>query len=136
MATLNKVGECFATKDWKKLRTLFSDDFVDHNPRWRVSTADELVERVSDMVDKLETEEEVKGVIEAGDKLVIQVHVTGVHKKEAFGFPPTGKKVEWDAVEIWRLNSEAKIAEIWFQSDLLGLYYQLGLELPEKNKNL
>jgi steroid delta-isomerase-like uncharacterized protein len=136
METLQKLGDCFATKDWKKLRTLFADDFVDHNLGWKVKTADDLIERVSDMVDKLDIKEEVQDVIEAGDKIVLRVHSSGVHRKEAFGFPPTGKKVEWDSVEIWRLDSEGKIAEIWFYSDLLELFYQLGLELPEKHKNL
>ena len=75
-------------------------------------------------------------IIEAGDKIILRIHSTGVHQKEAFGFPPTGKKIEWDTVEIWRLNSEGKIAEMWFQSELLGILCQLGLDLPEKHQNL
>jgi predicted ester cyclase len=123
-------------RKWEELKTYFSDDFVDHNPRWNVYTTDELVTRVREMIEKLETTEDVKEMVAVEDKVFIRVNVSGTHKKEAFGFPPTGKKIEWEAIEIWRFDNEAKIAEIWFSSDILGLLYQLGLELPEKHKNL
>ncbi len=42
------------------------------------------------------------------------------------GFPlPTGSRVEFNGVEITRIADD-RVAEIWLETDMLGLMQQLG----------
>jgi steroid delta-isomerase-like uncharacterized protein len=64
--------------------------------------------------------------IAAGDKVAARWTMTGTQKGELFGIPATGKLVTHSGVTFYRL-SNAKIAEIWFLADNLGLMQQLGV---------
>lgn len=66
-----------------------------------------------------------------GDIVVARETLRGTHEGEFSGIPPTGKKVEFSAVAIFRF-SNGKFAEFWADADLLGLYQQLGMELKPK----
>jgi predicted ester cyclase len=65
-----------------------------------------------------------------GDKAVARVTLTATHSQpvqlapNAPVFAPTGKKLSWGDIEIWRV-ADGKFAEHWDQSDLLGLARQL-----------
>jgi steroid delta-isomerase-like uncharacterized protein len=59
------------------------------------------------------------------DLVVIRVTVRGTHRAEFMGVPPSDRRVKFQAVEIYRL-SDAKIAEQWVVTDILGLLQQLG----------
>jgi predicted ester cyclase len=62
--------------------------------------------------------------------LVARVTLTATHNQpvqlapNAPVFAPTGKKLSWGDIEIWRV-ADGKFAEHWDQSDLLGLARQL-----------
>jgi predicted ester cyclase len=45
--------------------------------------------------------------------------------------PPTGKKVSFTAIAIFRIH-EALISEAWVEFDALGLMQQLGMDLVPK----
>jgi steroid delta-isomerase-like uncharacterized protein len=64
--------------------------------------------------------------IAAGDKVAARWTMTGRHQGEAFGIPATGKQVVHSGVTFYRL-SNAKIAELWFLADNLGMMQQLGV---------
>lgn len=55
--------------------------------------------------------------------------VEGTHAGEFFGVPPTGNRVRWDAVDVYRLEN-GRIAEEWAADDLTAILYQLGLHTP------
>lgn len=65
------------------------------------------------------------------DMVVAREILRGTHKGEFMGIAPTGKKVEFSAIAIYRF-SNGKFAEFWADADLLGLYQQLGMELKPK----
>lgn len=52
---------------------------------------------------------------------------SGTHLGELLGIPPTGKKVTWTGIAIYRFNDEGKIDGRWQEFDALGLFQQLGL---------
>ena len=71
-----------------------------------------------------------------GDKVWVLYKGEGTHKGEYRGLAPTGKKIAYEAVCIYRIVS-GKIVEMWEVADLLGLYRQLGaIEPTEKGKKL
>jgi predicted ester cyclase len=69
--------------------------------------------------------------IAEGDKVVRRVTGEGTHRGMFLGMAPTGKRVKSSFVEIWRI-ADGKLAELWVESDMLGLMQQLGLVPPPR----
>lgn len=65
-------------------------------------------------------------VIAEGDKVVVRNTVTGTHRGEYMGVPPTGKPVIYNEIFIVRFAGR-RIAEIWGVVDVLSQMRQLGL---------
>lgn len=61
-----------------------------------------------------------------GDKVAMRWTMTGTHKGEARGIPPTNKKVTIWAITIDRIVG-GKFVEEWERYDTLGNMQQLGL---------
>lgn len=59
-----------------------------------------------------------------GERVVARCRVSGTHRGEFLGYPPTGRRVDWNAIHIWRVR-EGRLAERWSQADLLGIVEQL-----------
>jgi hypothetical protein len=76
----------------------------------------------------------VDDLIVEGDKAVIRYTITGTHKGEFMGVPPTNKKVTLWVIVIERFAG-GKIVETWERFDSLGLMQQLGvIPKPDKGK--
>jgi len=76
----------------------------------------------------------IDDMVAEGDKVVMRITMTGTHKGEYMGAPPTNKKITIRAIAIERFAG-GKIVEEWGQTDTLGLMQQLGLApTPKKEK--
>jgi steroid delta-isomerase-like uncharacterized protein len=71
----------------------------------------------------------VDETVSEGDKLVVAWTVTGTHKGEFLGVPPTNKKVTFSGITINQI-ADGKILESTVIWDGLGLLKQFGIELP------
>ena len=71
----------------------------------------------------------IQDIAAEGDTVAARVDFHGTHRGEFQGIPPTGKEVAFSSIEIDRMV-DGKVAEHWFEMDLLGLMGQLGA-LPE-----
>ena len=67
----------------------------------------------------------ITDVVAEGRNVAIWYTVEGTHRGEFDGVPPTGKRVSWTGVDLFRVDG-GKIAEARFLSDSLGLLRQLG----------
>ena len=67
-----------------------------------------------------------------GDKVATRCTMTGTHKGEFMGIPPTNKKVTVWAISIDRVAG-GKFVEEWGTYDTLGLMKQLGI-VPKPGK--
>ena len=80
--------------------------------------------------------ETVEDIIAEKDKVWVPFTGTGTHKGEWRGLTPTGKKVTFRGVQIWRLV-EGKVVSKDSILDLLDALKQLGvIEYTEKAKAL
>ena len=61
----------------------------------------------------------------AGDRVAVRFRFTGTHLGEFLGTPATGKRVDYQSYEIYRI-ADGKIAEEWICSDLLTILTQIG----------
>ena len=64
-------------------------------------------------------------LIAEGDRVVMRATQRGIHTGFWFGLPPTGKRVEWTVIRIFRI-ADGRIADTWFASDQPGLLRQIG----------
>jgi predicted ester cyclase len=78
----------------------------------------------------------IDDMVAEGDKVAARVTMTGTHKGEFMGIPPTNKKVTFSLIVIDRIAG-GKIVEDHGQWNALGLMRQLGLKkipTPKKEK--
>jgi len=66
----------------------------------------------------------VEAVITEGDLVVIRYRAVGTHSGEFQGYAPTGKRVTWTGINIYRVEC-GRIAEVWSEVDALGRIAQL-----------
>jgi steroid delta-isomerase-like uncharacterized protein len=71
----------------------------------------------------------VEDVIAEGDKVVCRNVVTGTHRGEYMGIPPTGRSVAYNEMFIGRFEG-GRIAETWGVVDVLSQMRQLGVTQP------
>jgi steroid delta-isomerase-like uncharacterized protein len=64
-----------------------------------------------------------------GDLVTVRYVVTGTVKGALMGIPADGKKVRWDAVDIYRVT-DGKISEEWALDDIATVLVQLGVFTP------
>ena len=78
---------------------------------------------------------EVDDTITEKDKLVVYWTITGTHRGEFLGVPPTNRKVAFSGITINQIR-DGKIIESTVIWDGLGLLEQFGIELPVRYEML
>jgi predicted ester cyclase len=72
----------------------------------------------------------LKDLLADGDKVIGRWTFNGTHKGRFFNIPPSGKKVTYPIIAIYRI-ADGKIAEDWHIFHSLGLWQQLIPEIKE-----
>jgi steroid delta-isomerase-like uncharacterized protein len=67
----------------------------------------------------------LEDTVAEADKVAARFTMRGTHQGAFFGVPPTGKKIEVQAMNFYRFSS-GQIVEEYGQPDLLGLMQQIG----------
>jgi steroid delta-isomerase-like uncharacterized protein len=67
----------------------------------------------------------LEDLLAEGDKAVLVWTLRGTHQGQLSGVAPTGKQVAVTGISVYRI-ADGKLAEIWVQSDTLGLLQQIG----------
>ena len=75
-----------------------------------------------------DTQDTLEELLADGDKVIGCVLHQATHQGTYFGIPPTGKRVRYTSTFIWRI-ADGRIAELWGDTDRLGLLQQLGVIL-------
>ncbi len=74
---------------------------------------------------------EEEDVIASDDLVVVRLIVTATHQGDLIGIPATGRRVQWNAVDIYRVTDDGKISEEWAADDMATFASQLGaISLP------
>ncbi len=69
---------------------------------------------------------EVRDLLAEGDRVAARVRITGTHRGEFNGIPPTGRRIDVAALDICRIEG-GRLAEHWGNTDTLGMLQQLGV---------
>jgi steroid delta-isomerase-like uncharacterized protein len=74
---------------------------------------------------------EEQDVIASDDLVVVRLIVTATHRGDLLGIPATGRRVQWNAIDIYRVTDDGKISEEWAADDMAAFASQLGaISLP------
>lgn len=74
---------------------------------------------------------EEQDMIASDDLVVVRLLVTATHRGDLLGIPATGRRVEWNAIDIYRITDDGKISEEWAADDMAAFASQLGaISLP------
>ena len=68
-------------------------------------------------------------VVAAGDTVAVRFVVQATHEGNLLGIEPTGRRLRWDAVDIYRL-SDGMIVEEWAGDDIAAILHQVGAYTP------
>ncbi|MCV9966705.1 ester cyclase [Pararhizobium sp. BT-229] len=68
---------------------------------------------------------ETQDMFATDDKVAVRFRMTGTHTGEFLGNQPTGKRVDYQSYELYRI-ADGKIAEEWICSDMLTILTQIG----------
>ena len=114
-----------------------ASEFVTPDVRWHGGTLG-TVEGVENLIALLrgfigalpDLHAEEQDIVADGNAVVLRFVVEGTHKGELLGIPPTGRKVRWDAVDVYRFNEDGKITEEWAADDLTAILHSVGAYTP------
>jgi predicted ester cyclase len=103
---------------------LFADDYVQHSGR----SPSGLEAQIANFRRILDTWPDFHWRIDdriiSGDKIVARTTITATHSRVVQGFAPTGRRVAFGTIDIWRVAG-GKFAEHWDLVDVPGLQQQL-----------
>jgi predicted ester cyclase len=103
---------------------IFTDAYIQHSGRSpsglqaQIANFQRIFENWPDFQSRIEDR------IFGADRIVARVTFSATHSRTVLGFAPTGKKVTWGAIDIWRVEN-GKLAEHWDMVDVAGLQKQL-----------
>ncbi|MFI9276210.1 ester cyclase [Kitasatospora sp. NPDC052896] len=126
-ALYQRFLDAFNVSDYAEIAKVIAPDFEDHHSGFDIRGIDAYQAALRNAHETLAIRGELEQVLEAGDKVVTRVRLTGKHVGTVLGFPATGREVSWDTTEIWRV-ADGMFVERWATDDLLGLREQLSPE--------
>jgi predicted ester cyclase len=110
--------------DTSKFPQIFAESYIQHSGRSpsglqaQIANYQRIFENWPDLQWRIDDR------IFGGDKVVVRTTLTATHSKTIQGFAPTGKRVTWGTIDIWRVEN-GKFAEHWDLVDIAGLQKQL-----------
>jgi predicted ester cyclase len=63
-----------------------------------------------------------------GDLVTAVVTASGTHRAEIMGIRPSGNKVTWSSIDIWR-GKDGKITDVWHNFPNEDILQQIGYTL-------
>ena len=127
------VEQVFNGRDAERAREFFTSDIVWHGGALgTVSGVDTIVPILTGFIGALsEIRAEEQDVVASDDRVAIRLVVSATHTGNLLGVPATGRRVQWDAVDIYRVTEDGKISEQWAFEDLAAILSQVdAISLP------
>ena len=66
----------------------------------------------------------IEQIVAKDDRVVVQLRGTGTHQGEFLGVAGTGKRIEWNGINIYRFE-DGKVIETWQLLDVRSLMRQM-----------
>jgi steroid delta-isomerase-like uncharacterized protein len=126
-----KVG-ILNTRDIDALDQVAAPGYLDHAAfPGQAPGLEGLKQRAVILFRALDPQWTIHDAIAEGDLVVLRWSLTGTHRGEFLGIPPTGQAVTLHGIDMYRLQ-DGKIAEHWNVVDMFSFCQQIGA-LPRPN---
>ena len=115
----------FQNHDFSRLDEIMRDDYIQHNEDVAQGKAGfkEFHEHFFEAMPDFNCT--IKKIVSEDDIVMMYSNVTATHQGEWLGNPPTGNKLNFDTVDIFRI-ANGKITEHWDVADTMKLFTQVG----------
>lgn len=112
--------------DFVAFNELFADDFVDHTPQPGITADKEGVRQLYTGLRAAfpDLRAEIHWQTVDNDKVTTYKTYHGTHHGEFLGIPPTGKRIQFDTVDVFRVHN-GQLTDHWGVANLLGVLIQL-----------
>jgi len=127
------VNRVFNGRDAEGARDYFTDDITFHALTvGTLNGVDAVVPVLGGLIAALsDIQAEPQDAIASGDQVALRQVVKARHTGNLLGMPATGREIQWDAVDIYRINDDGKISEQWAFEDFAAILNQAGgVKLP------
>jgi predicted ester cyclase len=127
---LQRLTEALNSRDLDAVDEIFTPDYVRHDPSGLLHEAgiEEYKRAFSAILAAFpDAKWAVEEILENGDRIIGRFSFQGTHDGPFFNIGPTGKKVTYPIIGIYRIE-EGRIAEDWHIFHALGLWQTL---IPE-----
>jgi predicted SnoaL-like aldol condensation-catalyzing enzyme len=119
--------ELFHKHDLAAVDRYMHDDYIQHNPDAAQGKKGFLDFHISYFAAIPDQKATINQIVADGDLVYVYNTITGTHTGHGFlGLPPTGNKVKYDAVDMFRMR-DGKLCEHWDVADTRALFTQIGV---------
>lgn len=134
---LVRIGEtAIAKHDDRALDAFFAPGFVFHGPAGKASYPQLKAAFAAYRAAFKDFRVTRQAIVENGDFVAARTTMSGVFTNTfdtPFGpIAPTGKRAQWELINIFRYDADGRLAEEWVQYDYAGMMRQLGAELTPR----
>lgn len=123
-ALLDRYVAAVNAHDTSIFPEIFTENYIQHSGRSPSGLAAQIANSNNNHKTWPDLQLHVEDRIFAGYKIVARNLFAATHAQPALGFAPTGRKVTFRTIDIWRVEN-GKLAEHWDIVDLAGLEKQL-----------
>jgi steroid delta-isomerase-like uncharacterized protein len=114
-------------RDVAPLREFWTEDTVEHFPDRTCRGPDQIAQYFEDTFRALpDFHIEVVSLIEQGDDVFVQWHLTGTHEGSLLGVEPTGKRLAIDGIDHFVVR-DGKVVSNFVVTDQLAYARQIGM---------
>ena len=127
------VAQVLNGHDPERARDFFTADVVWHGGALgTVNGVDTVVPLLGGFISALtDIDAAEQDVIASGDLVAMRLVVSATHTGNMLGVPATDRRIQWDAVDIYRVTDDGRISEQWAFEDLAAILSQAGaISLP------
>ena len=123
-ALLDRYVAAVNAHDTGKFAEFITEGYIQHSGRSpsglqaQIANYQRIFENWPDFQTRIEDR------ILGGDRIVARATLSATHTRTVQGIAPTGKRVAWATIDIWRVEN-GKLAEHWDVVDIAGLRRQL-----------
>jgi len=126
-AIIRKVIEAVNKQNLASLDELIAPDFVYHMPMQQIQGLEIMKQGVMEEIQSFpDLNVTIEDIMAEGEKVCVRLKETATHKATFRGLAPTGKKLTYTAITIWRIV-EGKVIEGWGVYDQMDFFKQLGV---------
>jgi steroid delta-isomerase-like uncharacterized protein len=122
------IARVFNGGNAERAREFFTKDVVWHGGALgTVTGVDTIVPILGGFIGALTgIKAEVQDVIASNDLVALRLVVSATQTGNLVGIPATGRRIQWDAVDIYRVRDDGKISEQWAFEDMAAILSQTG----------